>query len=150
MNDLLLLEIGLVATILWIGFVSAISFMEAWLKFRAPGITLQMGLGIGKLVFRALNKVEIFLALIIGVTSFLLQHSWDELQYVFYFIAISILFLQTFWLLPALDIRIKAHIENKPLPKSNYHIIFVVAELIKVFTLIMCTIHIIRVLNSNI
>lgn len=150
MNDLLLLEIGLVATILWIGFVSAISFMEAWLKFKAPGITLQMGLGIGKLVFRALNKVEIFLALIIGITSFLFQPIWEELQYVFYFIALSILLLQTFWLLPALDKRIKAHLEIKSLPKSNYHIIFVTAELIKVFSLIMCTIHILRLLNSNI
>lgn len=28
---------------LWIGFVLAISFMEAWLKFQAPGITLALG-----------------------------------------------------------------------------------------------------------
>ena len=36
---------------LWIGFVCAISFMEAWLKFRAPGVNLQIGLGIGRLNF---------------------------------------------------------------------------------------------------
>lgn len=39
--------------------------MEAWLKFRAPGITLPLGLGIGKLVFNALNKMGwLFLVII--------------------------------------------------------------------------------------
>lgn len=46
----------------WFGMVFAISFIEAPLKFRAPGVTLQVGLGIGRLVFRALNAVEIVLA----------------------------------------------------------------------------------------
>lgn len=50
---------------IWIGLISAISFMEAWLKFRASGITLPLGLGIGQLVFNALNKVEWTLAIII-------------------------------------------------------------------------------------
>ena len=50
---------------LWIGFVGAISFMEAWLKFQVPTLTLSVGLGIGKLVFNALNKVELVLAIII-------------------------------------------------------------------------------------
>ena len=43
---------------IWAGFVCAISFMEAWLKFRAPGVTLPVGLSIGRLIFSALNKVE--------------------------------------------------------------------------------------------
>ena len=46
----------------WLGMVLAISFLEAPLKFRAPGVTLQMGLGIGRMVFRALNTVESLLA----------------------------------------------------------------------------------------
>src|SRR5690554_1127105 len=50
--------VTLIVVFVWIGFVCAISFMEAWLKFRAPGIILALGLGIGRLVFAALNKVE--------------------------------------------------------------------------------------------
>src|SRR5690606_37301219 len=46
----------------WLGIVIAISFIEAPLKFRAPGVTLQIGLGIGRLVFRAVNSVEVVLA----------------------------------------------------------------------------------------
>lgn len=46
----------------WLGMVLAISFLEAPLKFRAPGITIALGLGIGRLVFQALNIVEVLLA----------------------------------------------------------------------------------------
>jgi hypothetical protein len=49
----------------WLGMVLAISFIEAPLKFRAPGVSLQVGLGIGRLVFRALNSVEAALAAIV-------------------------------------------------------------------------------------
>jgi hypothetical protein len=46
----------------WLGMVLAVSFVEAQLKFRAPGVTLPIGLGIGRLVFRALNSAEAFVA----------------------------------------------------------------------------------------
>ncbi len=48
---------------LWLGMVLAISFLEAPLKFRAPGVDLATGLAIGRVVFRALNTVECLLAL---------------------------------------------------------------------------------------
>lgn len=49
----------------WLGMVLAISFIEAPLKFRAPGVSLQIGLGIGRLVFRALNSVEAVFAVVL-------------------------------------------------------------------------------------
>lgn len=54
-------------TFLWLGMVLAISFMEAPLKFRAPGVTIPLGLGIGRIVFRALNTAEIVLAVVVAV-----------------------------------------------------------------------------------
>ncbi|WP_217134065.1 hypothetical protein [Leucobacter chinensis] len=60
----------LVLPVLWIGVVFAISFIEAPLKFQAPGITIPLGLGIGRLVFTALNAVELLLALALIVVSF--------------------------------------------------------------------------------
>jgi hypothetical protein len=35
-------------TFVWLGMVLAISFLEAPLKFRAPGVTLPIGLAIGR------------------------------------------------------------------------------------------------------
>lgn len=54
--------VAVAAVFVWLGMVLAISFIEAPLKFRAPGITIPLGLGIGRLVFRALNLCEVVLA----------------------------------------------------------------------------------------
>ncbi len=54
-------RVSITIPILWLGFVLSISFMEAWLKFQAEGVTQVIGLNIGRLVFGTLNKVELFL-----------------------------------------------------------------------------------------
>lgn len=48
----------------WLGMILAISFVEAPLKFRASGVTTRIGLGIGRLVFRALNAAEAIFAVV--------------------------------------------------------------------------------------
>ncbi|WP_411730862.1 hypothetical protein [Paeniglutamicibacter sp.] len=48
----------LLAPALWLGLLIGISFSETPLKFMAPGMTLALGLGIGQLVFAAMNIVE--------------------------------------------------------------------------------------------
>ena len=53
-------------TFVWLGMVAAMSFVEAPLRFRAPGVTLPIGLGIGRLVFRALNMAELTLAVVLA------------------------------------------------------------------------------------
>ena len=60
--------VGAAVLFTWLGMVAAISFIEAPLKFRAPGVSLQIGLGIGRLVFRALNAVEVLLAAVVLIT----------------------------------------------------------------------------------
>lgn len=47
----------------WLGLIIGISLIEAPLKFQAPGITIPLGLGIGRLVFTAMNWVEIAIAM---------------------------------------------------------------------------------------
>ena len=60
------LALATAVTFVWLGMVISISFVEAPLKFRAPGVTLQIGLGIGRLVFRALNIAELTLAYVLA------------------------------------------------------------------------------------
>ncbi len=127
----------IVITFLWIGFVSAISFMEAWLKFRAPGITLPLGLGIGRLVFGALNKVEWFFALFIIVTVSLTQKNYINIQNLFALIPILILIIQSWYALPELDARAEMHIRGWDVQPSNLHFIYIVMEFIKIFSLIV-------------
>lgn len=127
--------VAIVCAFLWIGFVCAISFMEAWLKFRAPGITVPLGLGIGRIVFSALNKVEwVFsIAMLINLL-FPLGYKFS-LASIAYLIPVLLLILQTVWLLPALDIRAELHIQGETVPPSNLHFYYVGMEAMKVICL---------------
>lgn len=84
---------------IWIGFVGAISFMEAWLKFQAEGVTLSIGVAIGNLVFNALNKVEIILCLGIIFIIFLDRKNNKHLLKIA-LIPILMLLIQTVYILP--------------------------------------------------
>lgn len=127
---------------LWIGFICAISFMEAWLKFKAPGVNIQIGLGIGRLVFGALNKVEWFFAIMIIVSLFISKNYFFSFYHIFYYLPLLLIALQTFWLLPALDIRAQMHIDGKIVPHSNLHWYYVAMEIIKVVSLFLFSIKI--------
>ncbi len=77
MNSAEIYPIIIASIFVWIGFVSAISFIESWLKFKAPGITIRLGLGIGKLVFNALNKIEWLFAGIIITCLLFVEQTFD-------------------------------------------------------------------------
>lgn len=124
--------VALACVFTWIGFVCAISFMEAWLKFRAPGVTLAIGLGIGKLVFALLNKVEWIFALALLISAVSSRKSTNGLSLVSFATILLILTLQSLWLLPALDLRAVQVIDGAVLPLSNLHLVFVAMEVIKV------------------
>ena len=55
----------LVIPAVWLGLLIGISLIEAPLKFTAPGITIPLGLGIGRRVFFAMNIVEVVLVLVL-------------------------------------------------------------------------------------
>lgn len=130
-------NLAIATVFIWIGFVSAISFMEAWLKFQAPGITLPLGLGIGRLVFNALNKVEIVLSIIIIASMMLVGLKTFKWYYLFFLIPFTILVIQSLWLLPALDARAELHIQGASVPSSNLHFYYVAMEFVKVGSLLV-------------
>lgn len=134
---------------LWTGFVCAISFMEAWLKFRAPGITIPIGLGIGRLVFSALNKVEWVFAIIIFI-NLIVKKELLKLPSIFLFIPMLIIIVQTWWLLPQLDARAQQYIEGTALPSSRLHYWFVLMEIIKVACLLIVGSLLFKVMKANI
>src|SRR5665647_2428931 len=92
----------------WTGFIGAISFMESWLKFRAPNLSMPVGLSIVKLVFSALNKVEWAFVIIISVSLFFYASQIESMLVVFFLIIVLIMIVQTSWLLPTLNKRAKA------------------------------------------
>lgn len=126
------IPIAIAVVFLWIGFICAISFMEAWLKFRAPGVDLSLGLGIGRIVFNALNKVEWFFALAILFSFFISKNNFLAIQNLAFYIPFFVLIIQTIWVLPALDLRAQMYIDNKTVAPSYLHFYYVIMEIIKV------------------
>lgn len=122
------------STFTWLGFLCAISFMEAWLKFQAPGITVELGLGIGRLVFGALNKVELTLAFVIVV--FGVQELRLNWKFISLWVTLAILMLQTFYLLPTLDERASLLLSGVKPEKSYLHVIYILTEGMKAVCLI--------------
>ena len=118
---------------LWIGFVCAISFMEAWLKFTAQGVTRPIGLSIGSVVFSGLTKVETVLALLIVLLTGLLRIKQARITHLkLLVLPMLLLLVQTLYLLPALDERVEKIIMNESVQDSPLHTFYVIFEIIKV------------------
>jgi hypothetical protein len=122
-------------TFVWLGMVLAISFLEAPLKFRAPGVTLQIGLGIGRLVFRALNSAEVLIAIGIAV-GLALNHPRAGII-VSFAIAIGALVAQLAAVRPRLTRRSDAVLAGENAPRSHAHYGYVALEAVKVTALIV-------------
>jgi len=129
---MLLLIIGI-----WVGMILGISFMEAPLKFRAPNMTMQLALGVGKIVFNALNKVEICFSMIVLAALFFMRHHLDAVIIYLLIGIVLIVLLQSLWLLPLLDARAEIVIQGGTPPPSHKHLIYVICELSKVILLII-------------
>lgn len=121
---------------IWIGLLLGISFIEAPLKFRAPGITTKLGLGIGKLVFSVSNKVQLGILLVVFLYSFLEFFKLDTSFKLFTSLLSSLMIIQTFYLIPALDARAELILNDYEAAQSYHHIIFIIMEVIKIVTLV--------------
>ncbi|HEY3527986.1 MAG TPA: hypothetical protein VGK78_02460 [Nocardioides sp.] len=120
-------------TFVWLGMVLAISFLEAPLKFRAPQVTLPIGLGIGRLVFRALNSVELVLAVVVVVASLTRSHDWAT---VLLLLAVLVLVAQLLLVRPRLTRRSDQVLSGDDAGRSQAHIGYVVLESLKVTLLL--------------
>jgi hypothetical protein len=126
------------AIFIWLGMVLAISFLEAPLKFRAPGVTIQIGLGIGRLVFRALNICEVVLAAVALVAVVLGQASTGV--FIALGAAVAALGAQVVGVRPALTRRSDAVLADPAAAesgRSHAHVVYVGFEAVKVVALLV-------------
>jgi hypothetical protein len=121
-------------TFVWLGMVLAISFLEAPLKFRAPGVTIPIGLGIGRLVFRALNIVEAVLAA--AVIAAVIAGNLPADVSAFTAVAAALLATQLGLIRPRLSRRSdRVLAAGEDLPRSHAHLYYVAFEAAKVIAL---------------
>ncbi|MDL4820630.1 hypothetical protein [Actinomadura opuntiae] len=122
-------------TFLWLGMVLGISFLEAPLKFRAPGVSIPIGLGIGRIVFRALNLVETALAVAVAVA--VAVGSPPTAVIVLTAVAVVLLAVQLGVVRPRLNKRSDRVLAGETdLPRSRGHYVYVALEGVKVALLV--------------
>ena len=126
--------VAIAVTFVWLGMVLAISFLEAPLKFSAPGVTIPIGLGIGRLVFRALNLVEAVLAVVVVAAVAAGDPPGRVVGPVA--AAAALLLAQLLVVRPRLNRRSDQVLAGEDLPRSRDHLYYVALEAAKVATLI--------------
>ena len=128
------LAVSIAVTFTWLGMVIAISFLEAPLKFRAPGVTVRLGLGIGRLVFRALNATEIAWAALL-VAGFLIEGPPARVV-VAGGTAVAVLVIQLVGVRPHLTRRSDRVLAGEDVPRSHAHYVYIGLEVAKVVALL--------------
>lgn len=130
------LALAAALTFVWLGMVLAISFLEAPLKFRAPGITIPLGVGIGRLVFRALNIAEavLWLAVLAGLLLRAADASPAQLALV---VLVGVdLGLGALVLRPLMDRKVRTEGSADHAPRTRLHLGYIALEVVKVGLLV--------------
>ncbi|CAN5165362.1 MULTISPECIES: hypothetical protein [Rhodococcus] len=136
----------LILPVFWLGMVAAISFLEAPIKFRAPGVSLAIGLGIGRKVFTALNAVELVLTLVLAASCIVAKPDTPALT--FFVLAAMVLIVQVAAIRPLLGKRSDRILAGEDLPRSKIHLVYIAFELVKVVLLISVIISLFALLSA--
>ena len=124
--------------ILWFGLVAAISFIEAPLKFQAPGITIPLGLGIGRLVFFALNVMEGLLLAVLLVLSLWPRAARVAGARLRWLISLAVVFvLKVAVVRPPLNARTDLVLAGAEPGESAWHYVYIAADLLTMLVLIV-------------
>ena len=129
--------LGVAAAFVWVGMVLGISFLEAPLKFGAPDVTLRIGLGIGRRVFRALNAAEVVLAVLLLVS--VVAGGLPTPATVSLVLAMALLAAQLILVRPRLTRRSNAVLAGEDAPRSHAHHAYIALETIKLIALVTGT-----------
>ena len=140
------MSVAVALTFVWLGLVLGLSFMEAPLKFRAPGVTREIGLGIGRLVFKALNASEIVLA--VAIILALVVDDAEAGKWIALIGLPALLGAQTVMLHGFMDKRAARIVAGEQLPPSNQHYIYIALEVVKVALLIALGTQLLKGLTS--
>ena len=125
---------GVIST-LWLGVLVGVSFMATPIKFQAPSLDLPTALEVGRETFHLLTRVEWGFWLALATTGF-----WSKgpaLRLVFIGMLGVVLALQTFWLLPILDLRVAQIIAGETVASSPYHLFYIAADAFKAVILLI-------------
>lgn len=115
--------------LIWAGLILGISFIATPVKFQSPQLTMPMALDVGKATFHLFNTIEWFIIIALIVLTAIssdIPKKWPITVLLFCIVA-----LQTFWLLPVLEVRVNAVIAGGTPVPGQYHELYIVLEIFK-------------------
>lgn len=119
----------------WFGVTAGVSLLAAPVKFTAPTLTRPVALDVGRVVFQALNQVELVLLIVMLVLIRMTKETtkyWPHAA-----VLVLIMIAQSAWLLPELAARSASIVSGVEPPASIAHGAYAVSELLKLATLLV-------------
>ncbi|CAI5723549.1 unnamed protein product [Peronospora destructor] len=161
-------------SLVWLGFILAISCTESWLKFRASFVPRHLALDLGRTMFAALNSVEIGIAVGLWVLHFLVSSTSDDAVWRLVIVTFLVV-VQATWLYPKLELsaefalyeelkeldddklsfnqkmqfgemRHKVQIQSKP--AKIYQILYMGVEVVKILALTSFALHFLKAIPA--
>ncbi|WP_137389386.1 hypothetical protein [Rhodoligotrophos defluvii] len=121
--------------LVWAGMVIGVSGLATPIKFEVQSLTLSVALEIGRVTFQLLNRVEWGFGLLLALLVMLARvPPW---QMFLAFCVLVILMAQSYWLLPALKLRVAMIVAGETVPPAGYHRWFVISETAKIVLLLL-------------
>ena len=111
----------------WLGLIIGLSLLEAPLKFSAPGITTELGLGIGRIMFTALG-IAGWILLAVMVLASLARPRLDRVGWVLLGGMALMLVLETLVIRPFLNARSDMVVAGGDPGASILHYAYIAAE----------------------
>ena len=142
-----LVNYGFVVSFIWIGFILSISFMEAWVKFRAESLDLPTALDVGWHVFGALNAVERVFSIFLLVVVF--YKFTDKVVVATGVLVFTFIVAQSGYLLPELSENAQLIMQGMQPEKSSVHMTYVVMEVLKVGALFVLGLRQVKLFKEN-
>ena len=118
----------------WFVLTAGISLLEGPVKFTAPTITREIALDVGRVVFLALNRVEMIALIVLLVL--IRVSGWSRRLWPAWAPLVLIMIAQTAWLLPELAERSKLIVTGLDPGPSIAHGAYAVLELLKLVLLL--------------
>ena len=121
----------------WLGLVLGVSFLATPVKFRAKSLTRPVALDVGRTTFHAFGKLEWLLSVVLVVVTVLNRSALEPVDWFLIGLVLVIVFGQTLWLIPRLDVRVQAIIDGEELPRSHLHNVYAGVEVVKAVALLL-------------
>ncbi|KAG7387852.1 hypothetical protein PHYPSEUDO_013623 [Phytophthora pseudosyringae] len=161
-------------SLVWLGFVLAVSCTESWVKFRAPFIPRHLALDLGRTMFAALNSVEIGLCVGLWLLHYLVSSPAGDAVWRLVLVTL-LLAVQVVWLYPKLNLtaefalyeelkemddekmsfnqkmifgEMRHTVQITDKPHRIYHFLYMGGELVKILTLLSFALHFLKAIPA--